>query len=284
MPPLISEESLELHATAAKDETSVPPAGHNETVPPTGASGDQAMHDILLELSELKSHAVHTRTDIARSAARLNKTTVVAAIAVVLSIVLAGVAIDIVLPSARHLPGSAVAANIASNANVISALSSELDQLRAELKNINARMVSRADAPEKAEGIAKPPARIDCANLRADVKADVVDFSIRFDVGSTRILADSEGTLDGIAKLLALSPDLCVLIEGYTDETGDAEKNMALSKERAGSVASYLAQKPGIKRDRLVPIGKGSSSSVPGVAPSNPLNRRVVFKVVSGSD
>lgn len=284
MPPLISEESLDLHAAMAKDESLLSSVGQDEAVSPIGTLGDQVIHDIRFELLELKNHVVHTRTDIARSAASLKKVISVTTVLVVLSIVLTNVAISIVLPSGKDRSASAANENMATSANAMSDVRSELAQLRTELKNINNQTAPRVAAPARAESAANPPARIDCANLRADVKADVVDFSIRFDVGSTKILSESEGTLDGIAKLLALSPDLCVLIEGYTDETGDAEKNMALSKERASSVASYLALRPGIKRDRLVPIGRGSSSSVPGVAPSNPLNRRVVFKVISGSD
>ena len=280
MPPLLSEESLDLHAAEGKDATSSPQTGQGEDASSLGTQVDQVIHDIRFELSELKSHVVHTRTDIARSSASSNKTTIVTGILVVVSIVLAIATIDSVLPSNK----SRVAPSGTSNANSTADLRSELGQLRTELKNLADRLASRPAMPAKPENVAKPAARLDCANLPAGVKTDVVDFSIRFDLGSTKILPDSDGTLDSIAKLLALTADLCVLIEGYTDETGDAEKNMTLSKDRASSVANYLAQKPGIKRDRLVPIGKGSSSSVPGLAPSNPLNRRVVFKLVSSSD
>ncbi|NJD35355.1 MAG: OmpA family protein [Betaproteobacteria bacterium] len=280
MPPLLSEESLDLPSAEEKVPAASPQTGQGEDAPLLGTPADQAIHDIRFELSELKSHVVHSRTDIARSAASSKKTTIVTGVLAVVSIVLAIAVLGSFVPSNR----SQVTPSANSNANSTAELRSEIGQLRAELKSLADRMTSRPALPAKPENVAKPVARLDCANLPAGVKTDVVDFSIRFDVGSTKILPDSDGTLDSIAKLLALSPDLCVLIEGYTDETGDAEKNMALSKDRASSVAHYLAQKPGIKRDRLIPIGKGSSSSVPGVAPSNPLNRRVVFKLVGSSD
>lgn len=280
MPPLISEESLDLHASEGKDGSSSSQTSQDDDASLSGTQTDQAIHDIRFELSELKSHVVHARTDVARSSASSNKTTIVTGVLVVVSIVLAIAAINIVLPANK----SQVAPSGNSNANSMADLRSELGQLRTELKDLTNQLASRPAQPAKPENVAKSAATLDCANLPAGVKADVVDFSIRFDVGSTKILPDSDGTLDSIAKLLALSADLCVLIEGYTDETGDAEKNMALSKDRAISVANYLAQKPGIKRDGLVPIGRGSSSSVPGVAPSNPLNRRVVFKLVRSSN
>jgi outer membrane protein OmpA-like peptidoglycan-associated protein len=281
MPPLLSEESLDLHASEGKDaSSSSSQTGQGEDASPLGTQVDQAIHDIRFELSELKSHVVHARTDIARFSTSSNKTIIATGVLVVFSIVLAVATIDIVLPSNKN--PVAPAGN--SNANSMADLRSEIGQLRTEWKNLSNQLASKPVLSAKPENVARSAARLDCASLPADVKADVVDFSIRFDVGSTKILPDSDGTLDSIAKLLALSDDLCVLIEGYTDETGDAEKNMALSKDRAISVANYLAQKPGIKRDGLVPIGRGSSSSVPGVAPSNPLNRRVVFKLVRSSN
>ena len=127
-----------------------------------------------------------------------------------------------------------------------------------------------------------PAAALDCANLPPDVKANAVDFAIQFQVGSAKVSQGSEGTLASIAKILALAPDRCVIVEGHTDSTGNADKNMALSKDRAGSVVNYITEKAGIERKRLVPLGKGSSSPAAGLAPNDPKNRRVVFKVVAG--
>lgn len=127
-----------------------------------------------------------------------------------------------------------------------------------------------------------PAAALDCANLPPDVKTNAVDFSIQFQVGSAKISPASESTLGSIAKILALAPDRCVVVEGHTDATGSADKNQTLSRVRAGSVVDYITEKSGIERKRLVPIGKGSSSPAPGLDPRDPKNRRVVFKVVVG--
>jgi outer membrane protein OmpA-like peptidoglycan-associated protein len=141
----------------------------------------------------------------------------------------------------------------------------------------------KSTSPAAASGPAPAPAAaLDCANLPSDAKANAVDFAIQFQVGSAKVSPASEATLGSIAKILALAPDRCVLVEGHTDATGNADKNMALSKERAGSVVNHIAEKSGIDRKRLVPVGKGSTSPVSGLAPSDPKNRRVVFKVVAG--
>jgi outer membrane protein OmpA-like peptidoglycan-associated protein len=129
---------------------------------------------------------------------------------------------------------------------------------------------------------AAPAGALDCASLPPDVKANAVDFAIQFQVGSAKVSPASESTLGSIAKILALAPDRCVIVEGHTDATGNADKNMALSRDRAGSVVNYITEKAGIERKRLVPLGKGSSSPAAGLAPTDPKNRRVVFKVVAG--
>jgi len=120
----------------------------------------------------------------------------------------------------------------------------------------------------------------DCSTLTADVKAVPVDFAIQFKLGSAEVAPTSEPTLREIAKILSLNPERCVLVEGHTDATGNAERNLELSHKRAGSVVKFIVEKSGIDRNRLVPLGKGSSEPVKNLDPRDPKNRRVVFKVV----
>lgn len=131
----------------------------------------------------------------------------------------------------------------------------------------------------------EPPAaaasKQDCANLPPDVEATAVDFTIQFKVGSAALAPSSIATVSSIAQILALSPERCVLVEGHTDASGNADKNLNLSRARAETVTSFIAQKGGVERSRLVPIGKGSSAPLANLDPRDPRNRRVVFKVVA---
>lgn len=120
----------------------------------------------------------------------------------------------------------------------------------------------------------------DCGALPPDVKATAVDFAIQFKVGSAEVAPASEEILRQIAKILALSPNRCVLVEGHTDASGNADKNMSLSRERAGSVVKFIVEKAGMDRNRFVPIGKGPSDPLKNLDPRDSKNRRVVFKVV----
>ncbi|QDX82198.1 hypothetical protein B9N43_13650 [Denitratisoma sp. DHT3] len=125
-------------------------------------------------------------------------------------------------------------------------------------------------------------APVDCASISPDVKANAVDFAIQFRVGRAELSPVSENTLIEIGKILALSPERCVLVEGHTDVSGNAEKNLVLSRERAASVVKFISDHGGVDRKRLVPIGKGSSDPLKNLDPRDPKNRRVVFKVVTG--
>lgn len=136
---------------------------------------------------------------------------------------------------------------------------------------------SEAAAPANSPKVASAA---DCSSLSPDVKATAVDFSIQFKVGSAEVAPASEDVLRQISKILALSPDRCVLVEGHTDASGNADKNISLSRDRAGSVVKFIVEKTGMDRNRLVPIGKGSSDPLKNLDPRDSKNRRVVFKVV----
>lgn len=139
-----------------------------------------------------------------------------------------------------------------------------------------------AAQPPAAELAKVAKASSDCASLPPDVKANAVDFSIQFKLGSAEINSASEMTLTEIAKILSLSPDRCVLVEGHTDATGNADKNLSLSRDRADSVVKFISDRGGIDRKRIIPVGKGSSDPLKNLDPRDAKNRRVVFKVVAG--
>ncbi len=146
---------------------------------------------------------------------------------------------------------------------------------------------SGSQAAEPSAQVAPPYASTtagsrDCGSLPPDVRTVGVDFPIQFNAGSATVSSASEGTLNQIAKVLALSPDRCIIVEGHTDVIGNYEKNMALSRDRANAVVIFISTRHGIDRKRFVPVGKGSTETMPNLDARDPKNRRVVFKVVTG--
>ncbi len=132
----------------------------------------------------------------------------------------------------------------------------------------------QGDTPRPAAGGAT-----DCSLLPPDTPATAVDFEIQFKVNSADLSPSSEGTLRQIAKILALTPDRCVFVEGHTDASGNSDLNLKLSRERANSVVRFIVGKAGVLRSRLITFGKGSTEPLKGLDPRDPKNRRVSFKV-----
>jgi general secretion pathway protein A len=77
-----------------------------------------------------------------------------------------------------------------------------------------------------------------------------------FRVNSTTVDSQFNALLDEIAEVLARSGDAYAEIIGYTDRFGPVEYNMALSRQRAQSVANRLLQR-GVAGDRLRVEGQG---------------------------
>lgn len=104
--------------------------------------------------------------------------------------------------------------------------------------------------------------------------------ALSFESGSATIYRTSFGLLDNLAYLLRRCPEASVEISGHTDADGPPERNLDLSRQRAGAVADYL-RNAGIPTERLVATGYGASR--PLVANDSEANkarnRRIEFQV-----
>lgn len=79
---------------------------------------------------------------------------------------------------------------------------------------------------------------------------------IFFQQSEAIILSKSEPELDYLFRLMSGTPQLHILISGHTDNRGETEALIALSKARAEAVKAYLVAK-GIEPDRIATIGHG---------------------------
>ena len=72
-------------------------------------------------------------------------------------------------------------------------------------------------------------------------KADWFNFDrLLFESGSAQLKPASEAQLKNVADLLKSFPGVSVRIGGYTDNTGEAARNLQLSGERAQAVRQRL--------------------------------------------
>lgn len=121
----------------------------------------------------------------------------------------------------------------------------------------------------------------------ADLKARKTDHGIEmtlgdvlFSSGRSELKAGSAANLDKLATALNAAPDRRVTIDGYTDSQGGDDMNMALSRQRADAVSSYLIGR-GVDSSRVTASGKGESLPVADneTATGRQLNRRVVVTI-----
>jgi OOP family OmpA-OmpF porin len=102
---------------------------------------------------------------------------------------------------------------------------------------------------------------------------------ILFDVNSDVIRPESFGVLKDIAGVLKDNADIKIKIIGHTDNDGEDQKNLELSKKRSASVAKALQENFSIDAARLQTDGKGETVPVGDnkTKEGKALNRRVEF-------
>jgi OOP family OmpA-OmpF porin len=101
-----------------------------------------------------------------------------------------------------------------------------------------------------------------------------------FDTGSKTLGPESQEQLNNIAAILVAYPNVQLKVGGYTDNVGNAEQNLQLSRDRANAVVAELVSK-GISPDRLTAEGYGEQYSEAGnsTEEGRAQNRRVAMRV-----
>jgi len=105
--------------------------------------------------------------------------------------------------------------------------------------------------------------------------------AIHFKTASAEVAQQSFSLLDEVAQLLTAHPEIKVLmIEGHTDNRGNRDYNLKLSRSRADALRTYMVSK-GIAPDRLKTAGFGPDQPVAdnGTSEGRAKNRRVDFRI-----
>ena len=105
--------------------------------------------------------------------------------------------------------------------------------------------------------------------------------NLTFATGSANIDTESAIEIDNVAAILKAYPKVNIVVEGYTDNTGDASANITLSQNRAKAVKTRLIEQ-GIDQDRIGTAGYGSANPVASndTPEGQRQNRRIEIRIV----
>ena len=123
----------------------------------------------------------------------------------------------------------------------------------------------------------------ECESKMARDFMENAEDRVFFAFDSSAISLDAAEVLDTQVKWLKNNEEVKVIVQGYCDERGTREYNLALGERRANAVKQYLVSK-GIAADRISVLSYGKER--PAVLGSNEAawaqNRRAVT-VVAGN-
>jgi outer membrane protein OmpA-like peptidoglycan-associated protein len=110
--------------------------------------------------------------------------------------------------------------------------------------------------------------------------------TVPFAFNKASLTPDSRQELDKLAQDVQNDKRFFITVEGYTDKTGTASYNEALSRKRADAVVEYLVAKHDIPIYRIHMIGLGDEKPVDEAhnRAARAKNRRVEVKVFSADE
>ncbi|MBK8947008.1 MAG: OmpA family protein [Ignavibacteriae bacterium] len=110
------------------------------------------------------------------------------------------------------------------------------------------------------------------------IETPVILEGVTFEAGSSELTPESEKMLSRVLNTLNIYPKIKVEIRGYTDNVGNALKNLKLSQQRANSVRYWLINK-GVPQERVTAKGFGKENPIAdnSTPEGKRLNRRIEF-------
>ena len=153
-----------------------------------------------------------------------------------------------------------------SNLSIIEALLENPSEVRG---NQNAEKVKTFTAPTK--------------EMETVVSMSTKKLTIEFPVNSDILDNDAKALID--REFVSIAKEFSgarIRIEGNTDNTGNANYNVALSKRRAQAVANYLVKEYGFDKNRFIIVGNGPAKAIQdNVIGSNQNYRTTDFQLVN---
>jgi len=103
-------------------------------------------------------------------------------------------------------------------------------------------------------------ARIDLLGFKEGL-SDINFSQVSFERGSASLTSESREPLLQLVQVLKAYPKFRIRIAGHTDNTGRAEVNLRISRQRAGSVADFLIDN-NINPNQIISQGYGATRPI----------------------
>jgi OOP family OmpA-OmpF porin len=122
-----------------------------------------------------------------------------------------------------------------------------------------------------------------CPEIKPEEKKALEEAfkNLLFETNSDVIISSSYNSLNKLASVMVNNPKSKLHLEGHTDNVGDDDSNMDLSKRRAESVKRYLGTK-GVNPSRITTAGYGETRPVDtnDTEAGRQANRRVEMNIM----
>lgn len=139
------------------------------------------------------------------------------------------------------------------------------------------------DSEDECPNTPGPASNKGCPEIEEEVKEILKTAfdNLEFETGKDVIKESSKPSLDELATVLIKRPEWRLQIAGHTDNVGNAQSNLILSKKRAEAVMKYLMTKEvAEKQFHVLYFGQTNPIADNSTAEGRQKNRRVEMKII----
>ncbi len=142
------------------------------------------------------------------------------------------------------------------------ALSSEIEKLKNRIKAIEKRLNRVNLFVRKVKEVKRSFSHGEAEVFTQNGNVVIRLRKLNFRPGSSVIQPKYFGLLSKVAKAILKFPNAFYIIEGHTDASGKADKNLFISQKRAEAVYKYLLANSNIPRSKIHAVGYGETRPI----------------------
>ena len=124
-------------------------------------------------------------------------------------------------------------------------------------------------------------ARVEVKTITESKIVGVKTKDVQFEFDGVEVPLDSHDRLKLVADFLQNNPDSFAVLAGFTDNAGNEEYNLKLSRMRSQSVENFILEQSRIDPDRVISFWYGNTNPIASndTAEGRQKNRRVEIAI-----